>query len=70
MLDRTLAPEFHPTLSINLPSIVQNSLNNGVGIYSISNSNLDVFRMEVVFKAGSYFGEQFGQSFFVSKNHH
>ncbi|MCP9767741.1 insulinase family protein [Lacihabitans sp. LS3-19] len=67
MLDRTIAPEFHPTISINLPSIVKNSQINGIGIYSISNSNLDVFRMEVVFKAGSYFGEQFGQSFFVSK---
>jgi zinc protease len=67
MLDRTLAPEYHPTLSINLPSIVKNSQRNGIGIYSISNSNLEVFRLEVVFKAGAYFGEQFGQSFFVSK---
>ena len=67
MLDRTLAPKYHPTLSINLPSIVKNSQRNDIGIYSISNSNLEVFRLEVVFKAGSYFGEQFGQSFFVSK---
>jgi zinc protease len=67
MLDRTQAPKYHPTLSINLPSIVKNSQRNGIGIYSISNFNLEVFRLEVVFKAGSYFGEQFGQSFFVSK---
>jgi predicted Zn-dependent peptidase len=67
MLNRAIAPCYHPTNGITLPGveIVTNGL--GIQVFSLTNSSLEVFRLEVVFKAGSYFGEKFGLSYFTSK---
>jgi predicted Zn-dependent peptidase len=67
MLNRTLAPSFKPTQNISLPPIQSISGGGDLRIYSLANPNLEVFRLEIVFRAGSYFGEKFGLSFFASK---
>ena len=67
MLNRNTPPEFQPTKAISLSPLQTLSICEGVNLFSLSNSNLEVFRLEVVFRAGSYFGNQFGASFFTSK---
>jgi zinc protease len=67
MLNRTLAPSFKPTQNISLPPVYKIVACNGVNILSLSNTNLEVFRLELVFRAGSYFGEKFGLSYFTAK---
>ncbi|MFN8429422.1 MAG: pitrilysin family protein [Spirosomataceae bacterium] len=67
MLDRSIAPYSSSISSIQLPSLSSVSLTNGIKIHYLINPSLQVFRLEIIFSAGSYFGEKFGQSFFVSK---
>lgn len=67
MLNRSIAPIFHSTNPITLPKVDITNFRSDIQLFSLSNSNLDVFRLEIVFKAGSYFGQKFGLSYFTSK---
>jgi zinc protease len=67
MLNRTQAPEFFSTQSVNLESIQKQVLSNGIELYLLPAENLEVFKIELVFDAGSLYGSKFGQSFFTSK---
>ncbi len=67
MIDRKVAPEFNSLIEISLPPLNSFKLQNGQTVYFISNSNLEVFRLEIVFRAGSYFGDKYGASYFTSK---
>ncbi|MCP9755307.1 insulinase family protein [Lacihabitans sp. CCS-44] len=67
MLNRSIAPDFIPTQSLSLPSVVKVIDNFGVQFYCLKNPNLEIFRLEIVFRAGSYFGQKFAHSYFTSK---
>jgi zinc protease len=67
MLNRSIAPDFIPTQSLSLPSVVKVIDNSGVQFYCLQNPNLEIFRLEIVFRAGSYFGQKFALSYFTSK---
>lgn len=67
MLNRTQAPEFVSTHTVNLKSIQKQVLSNGAELYLLPAENLEVFKIELVFDAGSLYGDKFGQSFFTSK---
>jgi predicted Zn-dependent peptidase len=67
MLDRHTAPSFKATEKIILPGVEIVSIGSGIKLFSLVNHNLEIFRLEIVFNAGSYFGTKFGLSFFTSK---
>lgn len=67
MLIRSIAPNFIPTQNLTLPSVVKVLDSSGAHFFYLNNPNLEVFRLEIVFKAGSYFGQKFALSYFTSK---
>ncbi len=67
MIDRKVAPEFNSLIEVSLPHLKYFDLQNGQTVYYISNDSLEVFRLEIVFSAGSYFGQKYGESYFTSK---
>lgn len=67
MIDRKVAPEFNSLIEVSLPHLKRFDLQNGQTVYYISNDSLEVFRLEIVFSAGSYFGQKYGESYFTSK---
>jgi zinc protease len=67
MLDRNTAPSFKATEKITLPDVEIASIGSGIELFSLVNHNLEIFRLEIVFNAGSYFGTKFGLSYFTSK---
>lgn len=66
MLDRTLAPAFHKSSSLDiLPAdIVQ--LPNGVWIYTIAGGQQEVLKVEVILKAGRWFEPKTGAAHFAA----
>lgn len=67
MLDRNTAPSYKAAENITLPDVEIASIGSGIELYSLVNHNLEIFRLEIIFKAGSYFGTKFGLSYFTSK---
>lgn len=67
MLNRSIAPSFIPAQNLTLPSVVKVTDISGVLFFYLNNPNLEVFRLEIVFRAGSYFGKKFALSYFTSK---
>ena len=67
MIDRKIAPEFNSLIEVSLPPLKKYNLQNGQTVHYISNDSLEVFRLEIVFGAGSYFGQKYGESYFTSK---
>lgn len=67
MLNRKEAPEFSSSHSVHLKSVEKLALNNGIALYMLPAANLEVFKIELVFEAGSVYGSKFGTSFFTSR---
>lgn len=67
MLDRNTAPSYKAAENITLPDVEIASIGSGIELFSLVNHNLEIFRLEIIFKAGSYFGTKFGLSYFTSK---
>lgn len=67
MLNRSQAPAFSSTESIALPILNTFYLSNGTPVNYISNSSLEVFKLELIFEAGTYYGSKFGSSYFTAK---
>lgn len=55
MLDRTIAPEFRPLTAVSLPAIKNTKLKNGLEVHYADYAMQDIFKMELVFEAGSIF---------------
>jgi len=66
-MNRSISPDITNNFSLNLPEIQFLELTNSLPLYYLSNTNLEVFKLELVFKAGSYFANNFGESFYLSK---
>lgn len=67
MLNRKQAPGFSSSHSVQLKAVQKQMLGNGICLYMLPSENLEVFKIELVFDAGSLYGNKFGQSFFTSK---
>jgi zinc protease len=66
-LDRKTQPSYQSLSDLKLITLKSISLNNEVVVYYLPNDNLEVFRLEIIFDAGAYFGKKYGESYFTSK---
>jgi zinc protease len=67
MLDRKTPPPYSSQLAIKLPHLDSRRHHNGLDIHYLNNPHLDIFRLELVFEAGTYFGDGIGDSYFAAK---
>ena len=58
MLDRKQAPEFKTIDLIDIEKAKQDTLHNGIPVYSISSGSQELSKIEFLFKAGMYFQTQ------------
>jgi zinc protease len=66
-LDRKTQPSYQSLSDLKLIPLKSITLNNGVTAYHLPNDNLEVFRLEIIFEAGAFFGKKYGESYFTSK---
>ncbi len=66
MIDRNTPPPYITINKVDLVSIQKDALSNGSSLYHIANSQLRVFRLELVFRAGSVFGNKPSDAYFTS----
>jgi zinc protease len=66
MLDRSIAPAFHKSSSLEVLNADITELPNGIKIYSISGGQQDVIKIELIFKAGRWFEKKTGAAHFAS----
>ena len=66
MLDRTLAPPFNRSTHFELIHPEKISLRNGLQTYFVSGGNQDVIKIELVFKAGRWFEQPWGATYFTA----
>lgn len=55
ILDRKTAPEFKTIDKIDVQQAVENTLNNGIKVYTINAGSQELCKIEFLFKAGMYF---------------
>lgn len=55
ILDRKTAPEFKTIDQIDVQQAVENTLNNGIKVYTINAGSQELCKIEFLFKAGMYF---------------
>jgi len=67
MLDRTVAPAIQKISSIQLPVADITALPNGARLHCLYNYNQPVLKLEIVFKAGKWYEQAPGVSYFTSK---
>lgn len=59
MIDRKTAPSFKKLDRIELPSISSHQLDNGRNVFYLNNSQIDVFKIELIIRAGSWYTQDF-----------
>lgn len=57
-LNRKLAPEFKTIDRIDIQHAVENTLDNGIKVYSIDSGSQELTKLEFIFKAGMYYQSQ------------
>jgi len=57
-LNRKLAPEFKTIDRIDIQHAVENTLDNGIKVYTIDSGSQELTKIEFIFKAGMYFQSQ------------
>lgn len=57
-LNRKLAPEFKTIDKIDIQHAVENTLDNGIKVYTIDSGSQELTKIEFVFKAGMYYQSQ------------
>lgn len=67
MLDRKVAPLSHKIEKINIPQAEKSILDNGIPVYFIKAGKQPVLRLELIFKAGTWFEQKKGASYFATK---
>lgn len=67
MLDRKSPPKFHRINKINIQGADFTALDNQIPVYTISAGKQPVVRIELIFKAGSWFEKVPGTSYFATK---
>jgi len=66
-MDRSIGPKISEEITIKIPKAEKVNLNNNIQLYLLPNPNLEVFRLEIVYDAGSVFGEKYADAYFLSK---
>jgi zinc protease len=66
MIDRYTPPPYKIVKEVSLPPIEKTHLKSGSPLFFIANTQLKVFRLELVFRAGSLAGEHKTDSYFTS----
>lgn len=66
MLDRRTAPPYRRITDIYLPPPVTQYLSNGIPLHVIKAGQLDVVKLEFIFKAGSWYEPKKGVSYFAT----
>jgi zinc protease len=66
MIDRNIPPAYITIKKVGLAPIQKSTLKSGLPLYYLNNSQLKVFRLELVFKAGSVFGKNTTDAYFTS----
>lgn len=67
MLDRKIAPPFKRVTNIAIPQAKRTFLDNGTPLYYIEAGKQPVVRLEFIFKAGAWYEEKKGASYFAAK---
>lgn len=67
MLDRKIAPPFKTITSIVIPQARKSLLDNGIPFYHIEAGKQPVVRLELIFKAGTWYESAKGASYFAAK---
>jgi zinc protease len=67
MLDRTVAPKYHKIHTIDFLKATSQTLQNGIPLHIVDAGEQELIRLEIIFKAGNWFGKQKGQAFFTAK---
>jgi len=57
-LDRKTAPDFKTIDKIHIQQAVENTLDNGIKVYTIDSGSQELTKLEFVFKAGMYYQSQ------------
>lgn len=57
-LNRTLAPEFKTIDKIDIQRAAENTLDNGIKVYTIDSGSQELTKIEFIFKAGMYYQSQ------------
>lgn len=65
MLDRKTPPPFNRSISFNLLQPVTRTLPNGIPVHFISGGDQDVVKIELILKAGRWFEQNWGASYFA-----
>jgi zinc protease len=66
MLDRITPPPSNRSTSFDLIQPTKITLSNGVLVYFIGGGSQDVLKLDIIFKAGRWFENQWGLSYFTS----
>lgn len=67
MLDRKIAPPFKRVANIAIPQAKRTCLDNGIPLYYIEAGKQPVVRLEFIFKAGAWYEDSKGASYFAAK---
>jgi zinc protease len=67
VLNRTIAPPFHPITSINLLRAETRYLKNGIPLHTLQAGEQLVLGIEIIFQAGTWYEPSRGVSYFTSK---
>lgn len=67
MLDRTTPPIFKTIKHLEIPRLSSVHLSNGVSCHFLNAGVQEVFKLEVIFPAGSYYEEKAGVAYFTVK---
>lgn len=67
MLDRKIAPPFKRVANIAIPQAKRTCLDNGIPLYYIEAGKQPVVRLEFIFKAGAWYEDNKGASYFAAK---
>ncbi|MGC4021437.1 MAG: insulinase family protein [Cyclobacteriaceae bacterium] len=66
MLDRTLAPAFHQDFSFDLPKPEVIKLTNGLTLDFLPGLQQNVFKLEIIFRAGKWYEPKLGVAHFTA----
>ncbi|MGL4629622.1 MAG: M16 family metallopeptidase [Leadbetterella sp.] len=67
MLDRSIPPSYIDIKEFHLPKINRYTLSNGAIIRSLSTTDIPIFKLELVIRAGSAFGQHEASSLLLSQ---
>lgn len=59
MIDRTVPPGFNPLNQVHIPAVEATHLNNGRNVFYLLDTKAEVFKIDLVIKAGSWYSQDY-----------